>query len=41
MAHQIETVNGKVQMAYAGETPWHGLGTKVLSDLTPEQMLEA
>jgi phage/plasmid-like protein (TIGR03299 family) len=27
-------------MAYAGELPWHGLGTKVPSDLTPEQMLE-
>ena len=35
MAHNVET------MAYAGETPWHGLGTKVLSDLTPAQMLQA
>lgn len=35
MAHMVET------MAYAGETPWHGLGTKVLDDLTPEQMLQA
>lgn len=41
MAHMIETVNGKAQMAYAGETPWHGLGTKVPADLSPEQMLEA
>ena len=41
MAHMIETVNGKAQMAYAGDTPWHGLGTKVPADLTPEQMLEA
>ena len=41
MAHMIEMVNGKAQMAYAGELPWHGLGTKVPSDLTPEQMLEA
>lgn len=32
MAHNVET------MAYAGETPWHGLGTKVLPDLTPAQM---
>ena len=41
MAHEIEMVNGVAQMAYAGETPWHGLGTKVLPDLTPDQMLDA
>ena len=41
MAHNIEHINGKAQMAYAGETPWHGLGTKVPNDLTPAQMLEA
>jgi phage/plasmid-like protein (TIGR03299 family) len=41
MAHMIEEINGKAQMAYAGETPWHGLGVKVPSDLTPAQMLEA
>lgn len=41
MAHEIEMINGKAQMAYAGETPWHGLGTAVPADLTPEQMLEA
>jgi len=41
MAHMIEMVNGKAQMAYAGELPWHGLGTKVPNDLTPAQMLEA
>ena len=41
MAHMIEMVNGKAQMAYAGETPWHGLGVKVPDDLTPAQMLEA
>lgn len=34
MAHLVET------MAYAGETPWHGLGKRVLPDLTPEQMLK-
>jgi phage/plasmid-like protein (TIGR03299 family) len=37
----IEMVDGKAQMAYAGELPWHGLGTKVPADLTPVQMLEA
>ena len=41
MAHNIEFVNGKAQMAYVGEKPWHGLGTQVPTDLTPLQMLEA
>ena len=41
MAHEIEMINGKAQMAYAGDLPWHGLGTRVPDDLTPEQMLEA
>jgi phage/plasmid-like protein (TIGR03299 family) len=35
MAHEVET------MAYANETPWHGLGTPVADNLTPAQMLEA
>lgn len=34
MAHMVET------MAYAGETPWHGLGVSVPHDLSPAQMLE-
>jgi len=41
VAHNIEMIDGKAQMAYAGETPWHGLGTEVPPDLTPEQMLDA
>lgn len=41
MAHLIEEINGKAQMAYAGPVPWHGLGTQVPADLTPEQILEA
>jgi phage/plasmid-like protein (TIGR03299 family) len=35
MAHMIET------MAYAGETPWHGLGTKVSDNLSPAEMMKA
>lgn len=35
MAHEVET------MAYAGATPWHGLGKPVPGDLTPPQMLKA
>jgi len=34
MAHMVET------MAYAGETPWHGLGTNVPADLGPIQMMQ-
>jgi hypothetical protein len=41
MAHNLEIVNGKAQMAYAGELPRHGLGVEVPADLTPDQMLEA
>jgi phage/plasmid-like protein (TIGR03299 family) len=37
----IEMIDGKAQMAYAGDLPWHGLGTKVPADVTPRQMLEA
>lgn len=41
MAHMIEFMDGKASMAYAGETPWHGLGTQVPADVTPQQMLKA
>jgi len=37
MAHELEMVNGQAQMAYVGDVPWHGLGTKVDPDLTPDQ----
>ena len=40
MAHELEFVNGEAQMAYAGDLPWHGLGTKVSNDLTPQQMMQ-
>lgn len=26
MAHEIETINGKVSHFYVGKTPWHGIG---------------
>ena len=35
MAHMMET------MAYAGETPWHGLGVQVENDLSVEEMVAA
>jgi len=34
MSHEVET------MAYAGATPWHGLGVSVNNDLTPVQMMQ-
>ena len=39
MSHEIEFMNGEAQIAYAGETPWHGLGTKVAPDLSPIQIM--
>ena len=35
MSHEVET------MAFAGETPWHGLGNPINNDLTPAEMMEA
>lgn len=35
MSHMVET------MAYAGQVPWHGLGTPVSNDLSVDEMLEA
>lgn len=29
MAHEIDTTTGTAAIAYAGHTPWHGLGSKV------------
>lgn len=40
MAHAIEYVDGKACIAYAGQTPWHGLGERVSNDLTPSQMMQ-
>ena len=41
MSHALEMLSGKAQMAYAGHTPWHGLGTKVSNDLSAHEMLVA
>jgi phage/plasmid-like protein (TIGR03299 family) len=38
MSHEVEMVDGVAQMAYAGDVPWHGLGTKVAADLSPAQI---
>lgn len=43
MAHEIEILDGQVQMAFTGDRNeiWHELGTQVAPDLTPQQMMEA
>ena len=41
MAHQISIQNGIAEIAYAGATPWHGLGTKVDGLQTVEAILTA
>ena len=43
MAHELEIVNGVAQMAYRESQglPWHGLGTPVGDDMSPEQMMKA
>ncbi len=40
MAHQISiNESGKAEMAYAGEKPWHKLGTQVPGLMTTEEAL--
>ena len=41
MAHEIEIVNGKASHFYVGQTPWHGLGTKLDSPPTIEEGIRA
>ena len=41
MAHMLEMVDGQAQMAYVGQTPWHGLGVKLEEGVTPQEMMVA
>lgn len=41
MAHELSNASGKVEMAYAGERPWHQLGTRVPGLMTTEEALKA
>lgn len=34
MSHEIEIKNGVARMMYVGETPWHGLGQRVETEVT-------
>lgn len=42
MSHELTIrANGKVEMAFAGETPWHGLGTELERGATIESWIES
>ena len=34
MAHELDFSNGRANMAYSGDTPWHGLGQALTPDAT-------
>ncbi|MBW2472876.1 MAG: DUF932 domain-containing protein [Deltaproteobacteria bacterium] len=38
MAHEIEVVDGRASMVFAGETPWHGLGERLSGDETADEI---
>ena len=40
MSHAISVKNGKAEMAYYGDQPWHSLGTKVNEAMTSAQAIE-
>lgn len=41
MAHNLATTNGKTAMMYAGEVPWHRLGTRLDEPATAAEAIEA
>ena len=41
MAHNLAIINGRVAMAYQGDTPWHKLGTRIEHGIDIAAALEA
>jgi phage/plasmid-like protein (TIGR03299 family) len=41
MAHELEIRNGRASMMYVGETPWHGLGTRLDRAATSAEAIQA
>lgn len=41
MSHDLAKRNGRYAMAYFGETPWHGLGTRLEEPATAEEAISA
>jgi len=40
MSHMISSVDGRIEMAYAGEKPWHKLGIQVPGLMTTQEALK-
>lgn len=41
MAHELTLKNGRAEMAYVGDTPWHGLGQALTAGASIDDWLEA